>query len=107
MGGIKEWLDSLGLGEYAPRFAENDVDFAILTDLTDQGQPRPWTASVIVVRINATTLWHSDAAEWARQFRAGVSCPALQDSPFRRSGHRDLVGPREPYQDHAGRGVLS
>jgi predicted ATPase len=34
--GIKEWLDGLGLGEYAPRFAENDIDFAILTDLTDQ-----------------------------------------------------------------------
>ncbi len=34
--GIKEWLDGLSLGEYAPRFAENDIDFVILTDLTDQ-----------------------------------------------------------------------
>jgi class 3 adenylate cyclase/predicted ATPase len=33
---IEEWLASLGLGEYAARFAENDIDFAILADLTDQ-----------------------------------------------------------------------
>ena len=33
---IADWLEKLGLGQYAPRFAENDINFAILSDLTDQ-----------------------------------------------------------------------
>jgi hypothetical protein len=35
-GSIEQWLGGLEFGEYAPRFAENDIDFAILGDLTDQ-----------------------------------------------------------------------
>jgi len=27
---IAEWLEMLGLSEYAQRFAENDIDFTIL-----------------------------------------------------------------------------
>ena len=33
---IEEWLSSLGLSEYADRFAENRIDLSILQDLTDQ-----------------------------------------------------------------------
>ena len=33
---IAEWLEKLGMSEYAERFAENDIDFTILGDLTDQ-----------------------------------------------------------------------
>ena len=33
---IADWLEKLGLGQYAQRFAENDVSFAVLADLTDQ-----------------------------------------------------------------------
>jgi hypothetical protein len=33
---IAHWLEKLGLGQYAQRFAENDIDFEILSDLTDQ-----------------------------------------------------------------------
>ena len=33
---ISDWLESLGLSEYAQRFAQNDIDFSILADLTDQ-----------------------------------------------------------------------
>jgi len=33
---ITEWLASLGLSEYARRFAENDIDVAVLRHLTDQ-----------------------------------------------------------------------
>src|SRR5690348_3707468 len=32
---IVEWLEKLGLGQYAQRFAENDIDFGLLTKLTD------------------------------------------------------------------------
>ena len=33
---ITEWLASLGLSEYAGRFAENGIDLSVLPDLTDQ-----------------------------------------------------------------------
>jgi class 3 adenylate cyclase len=33
---IANWLDKLGLGQYAQRFAENDISFGILPHLTDQ-----------------------------------------------------------------------
>src|SRR6516162_221960 len=33
---IADWLQKLGLGQYAHRFAENDIDFTVLSDLTDQ-----------------------------------------------------------------------
>ena len=36
MRGTAEWLESIGLGEYAQRFAENAIDLSILRDLTDQ-----------------------------------------------------------------------
>src|SRR6266576_521994 len=36
MKGIAEWLASIGLGEYAQRFAENAIDLSVLRDLTDQ-----------------------------------------------------------------------
>jgi uncharacterized protein YjiS (DUF1127 family) len=33
---IADWLNSLGMSEYAQRFAENRIDFSVLRDLTDQ-----------------------------------------------------------------------
>jgi SAM domain (Sterile alpha motif) len=33
---IADWLEKLGMSEYAQRFAENDISFSILSDLTDQ-----------------------------------------------------------------------
>jgi len=33
---IANWLESLGLGEYTQRFAENRIDASVLCDLTDQ-----------------------------------------------------------------------
>ena len=36
MDQIADWLKKLDLGEYAQRFAENGIDFGVLSDLTDQ-----------------------------------------------------------------------
>jgi hypothetical protein len=33
---VSDWLEKLGLVQYAQRFAENDITFAILPDLTDE-----------------------------------------------------------------------
>jgi SAM domain (Sterile alpha motif) len=32
---VADWLEKLGLGQYAQRFVENDIDFALFTKLTD------------------------------------------------------------------------
>jgi class 3 adenylate cyclase len=36
MNGIAEWLASLGMEEYAQRFAENAIDLSVVRDLTEQ-----------------------------------------------------------------------
>src|SRR6516225_864286 len=36
MQGVTDWLEKLGLSEYAQRFADNAIDLSILPDLTDQ-----------------------------------------------------------------------
>src|SRR6266540_4952293 len=36
MRGSAEWLASIGLGEYAQRFAENAIDLSVVRDLTEQ-----------------------------------------------------------------------
>src|SRR6202045_3441407 len=33
---VADWLQRLGLGQYTQRFVENDINFSILPDLTDQ-----------------------------------------------------------------------
>ena len=33
---IADWLEKLGMSEYAERFAEKDIDFEVLSELTDQ-----------------------------------------------------------------------
>jgi class 3 adenylate cyclase/predicted ATPase len=43
---IADWLKRLGMSEYAQRFAENDIDFAILRDLTDQDLEKIGVASL-------------------------------------------------------------
>ena len=36
MKGITEWLASIGLSEYAQRFADNAIDLSVIRDLTEQ-----------------------------------------------------------------------
>jgi class 3 adenylate cyclase len=43
---IADWLDKLGMSEYAQRFAENDIDFTILSDLTDHDLEKIGVASL-------------------------------------------------------------
>src|SRR5213592_4185317 len=37
---IADWLEKLGLGQYALRFAENGIDLSVLPELTDQDLDR-------------------------------------------------------------------
>jgi class 3 adenylate cyclase/predicted ATPase len=43
---VEEWLKSLGFGEYAERFVENDIDWMILAELTDQDLEKIGVASL-------------------------------------------------------------
>jgi hypothetical protein len=43
---VADWLEKLGLGQYAQRFAENDISFSILSDLTDQDLEKIGVASL-------------------------------------------------------------
>jgi class 3 adenylate cyclase len=43
---IADWLQKLGMSEYAQRFAENDIDFTILPELTDQDLEKIGIASL-------------------------------------------------------------
>ena len=43
---VADWLEKLGLGQYAQRFAENDISFSILPDLTDQHLEKMGVASL-------------------------------------------------------------
>jgi hypothetical protein len=42
---IADWLEKLGMSEYAERFAENGIGFASLRHLTDQDLKDPNTAT--------------------------------------------------------------
>jgi hypothetical protein len=41
-----DWLEKLGLGQYAQLFAENDISFLILPDLSDQDLEKIGVASL-------------------------------------------------------------
>ncbi|HXW28280.1 MAG TPA: adenylate/guanylate cyclase domain-containing protein [Xanthobacteraceae bacterium] len=43
---VADWLNNLGMSEYAQRFADNDIDFSILSELTDQDLEKIGVASL-------------------------------------------------------------
>src|SRR5436190_22920381 len=43
---IAKWLEKLGMPEYNQRFTDNDIDFTILSDLTDQDLEKIGIASL-------------------------------------------------------------
>src|SRR4029077_20400514 len=79
---IADWLEKLGLSEYARCFAEHDIDFAILGDLTDQD----------LEKIGVASLGHRRKFLRAIADLAGAPQAALvpQTSPF------PIVAPAPP-----------
>ena len=66
---IADWLEKLGMSEYAERFAENDIDFSILPELTDQD----------LEKIGVASLGHR--RKILRAIAAFASAPAAQPAP--------------------------
>ena len=88
---ITDWLEKLGLGQYAQCFAENDIDFALLTKLTDAD----------LKELGVTSLGHRKRLlEAIAERTAGVPWPItaepkVQDTAERRQVtvvFSDLVG---------------
>jgi hypothetical protein len=83
---VSEWLEKLGLGQYAQRFAENDISFVILPDLTDQDLEKIGVASLGHRRLllRALTELTSREKEDLKPDVAAVPSAAPQDTAERR-----------------------
>ena len=68
---VADWLQKLGLGQYAQSFAENDIDFAVLADLTDQD----------LEKIGVTSLGHR-----RKLLRAIVDLNRVENKPAKHIG---------------------
>jgi class 3 adenylate cyclase len=66
---VSDWLEQLGMSEYAQRFAENDIDFSILLELTDQD----------LEKIGVASLGHR--RKILRAIAALASAPAAEPAP--------------------------
>ena len=68
---VSDWLEKLGLGQYAQRFAENDIDFALLMKLTDAN----------LKELGVTSLGHRMRLLEAIAERAGASAATTLAEP--------------------------
>ena len=73
---IADWLQKLGLGQYAQRFAENDITFSILADLTDQDLKE------IGVSLGHRRQLLREIANLGKTADAAASTPALPEQPI-------------------------
>ena len=106
MHGVTDWLEKLGLSEYAQRFADNAIDLGVLPDLTDQdlekigvllGHRRKILKAIAA--LNSGPAVQNDAAK-ATEPSATPPTPALPIEPTGATGERryltvmfcDLVG---------------
>ena len=96
---ITDWLKSLGLPEYAQRFAENDIDFTLLSELTDQDLEKIGIASLGHRRKLLRAIANLEIAERAAPAAAVVASPPTSSSPSDSAERRqvtvmfsDLVG---------------
>ena len=93
---IADWLEKLGLGQYAQRFAENDIDFSILPDLTDQDLKEIGVSSLGHRRQLLRAIAELNAAEKGAPTPPPAAAPvAPQDTAERRQVtvmFSDLVG---------------
>jgi len=94
---IAQWLEELGLGQYAQRFAENDIDLAILLDLTDQDLKEVGVSSLGHRRQLPRAIAEFDQATAASTARAPASASSAAPAEAAERRHvtvmfSDLVG---------------
>ena len=81
---IADWLEKLGMSEYAPRFTENRIDFSVLPDLTDQdlekmgvilGDRRKMPRAIAALNSGTTAAAPVATSALAAPFNAPLSKP--------------------------------
>ena len=72
---IVDWLKELGMSEYTQRFAENEIDFTILGDLTDQDLEKIGIASLGHRRKLLRAITNLETIEKAAPAAAVVAAP--------------------------------
>jgi class 3 adenylate cyclase len=90
---IADWLQMLGLGQYAHRFAENDITFDLLPDLADQDLEKIGVASLGHRRLLLRAVLELKGASPPATVTAAPAAPS--DSAERRQVtvmFSDLVG---------------
>jgi len=96
---IADWLEKLGLGQCAPRFAENDINFAILSDLTDQDLKELGVSSLghrrqLLRAIAGLNSVEKGAPKLAPATAAPVTAGAARPARPRQGGGADRSGDR-------------
>jgi SAM domain (Sterile alpha motif)/Adenylate and Guanylate cyclase catalytic domain len=85
-----DWLQNLGLGQYAQRFVENDIDFAILPDLTDQDLKELGLASLGHRRRLLRAIAQLSGGERTAK-ESVVESPTLPTPPIESAEHRPVT----------------
>ena len=91
---IADWLQKLGLGQYAQRFAENEIDVSILPHLTDQDLKDIGVPLGPRRKILAAITAETGTSNATQEPAAGIE-PKAQDTAERRQVtvmFSDLVG---------------
>jgi class 3 adenylate cyclase len=80
---VSDWLEKLGMAEYAQRFADNDIDFSILRELTDQDLEKIGVASLGHRRriLKAIAALNGPAAAAAQASAPSAAKPAAVAPP--------------------------
>ena len=92
---IADWLEKLGLGQYAERFAENDIDVSVLPYLTDTDLEKIGVSLGHRRKILAAIAELSGASSSKTETGNGIVEPKPQDVAERRQVtvmFSDLVG---------------
>ena len=74
---IADWLEKLGMSEYAQRFAESDIDFEILGELTDQDLEKIGVASLGHRRKLLRAIANLESAQRSGSAVAAVAAPPI------------------------------
>jgi hypothetical protein len=93
---VTDWLEKLGMSEYAEHFSENDIDFSILPELTDQDLEKIGVASLGHRRkiLKAIAALDGPVAAAARAPAPAATKPAAVASPELRIGSAVATGER-------------
>jgi hypothetical protein len=78
---VTDWPEQLGMPEYAQHFADNDIDFSILGDLTDQDLKDLGIASLSHRRKILRAIAKLDRPEATVALPAAARAPPSEPAP--------------------------